>query len=77
MGQFWAVAAADSRPSGALPMKSPFTVSRTGETGVLWGRFQDQKGNSGLDPRKSKGLQFDKLRPQENFEGAQRQKEVV
>jgi hypothetical protein len=24
-----------------------FTVSRTSETGVLWCRFQDQKGSSG------------------------------
>jgi len=27
--------------------KNRFTVSRTGETGVLWLRFQSQKGNSG------------------------------
>src|SRR5271157_4722029 len=30
-----------------LPMKNRFTVSRTGQTGVLWCRFRDQKGNSG------------------------------
>ena len=40
-------AAADGRSSGVLPKESRFTVLRTGETGVLWCRFRDQKGNSG------------------------------
>src|ERR1017187_7260369 len=31
----------------ALDEKS-FTVSRTGQTGILWCPFRDQKGNSGL-----------------------------
>jgi hypothetical protein len=30
-------------------MTNRFAVSRTGETGVLWFRFQGQKGNSGLN----------------------------
>jgi hypothetical protein len=30
-------------------LKNRFTVSRTGETGVLWFRFRRQKGNSGLN----------------------------
>jgi hypothetical protein len=34
-------------PSGCPPMKSRFTVSRTGQTDILWCRFRDQKGNSG------------------------------
>jgi hypothetical protein len=51
MGQFWGCAAADGRPSGVLPMKNRFMVSRTSETGVLWCRFRDQKRNSGLNER--------------------------
>jgi hypothetical protein len=31
---------------GSAPDKNRFTVSRTGETDVLWCRFRDQKGNS-------------------------------
>ena len=41
-------AGVDGRPSGVLPMTNRFTVSRTGETGVLCLRFKNQKGNSGL-----------------------------
>jgi CheY-like chemotaxis protein len=41
-------AAAAGKPSGVFPMKNRFTVSRTGQTDVLWCRFRDQKGNSGL-----------------------------
>ena len=40
-------AGVDGRPSGVLPMTNRLTVSRTGETGVLWCRFRGQKGNSG------------------------------
>jgi hypothetical protein len=47
----WAIlgcAGVDGRPSGVLPMTNRFTVSRTGETGVLWLRFKSQKRNSYL-----------------------------
>jgi len=36
-------AGVDGRPSGVLPMTNRFTMSRTGETGVLWLRFQAKK----------------------------------
>src|SRR5271165_3106163 len=47
MGQFWAVQVGDGTPSGVPPMTNRFTVSRTGETGVVWCRFRKQKGNPG------------------------------
>jgi hypothetical protein len=49
MRQFWAVLVEDGTPSGVLPMTNRFTVSRMGETGVLWCCFRGQKGNSGSD----------------------------
>jgi hypothetical protein len=42
-GQFRAVLVEDYTPSGALPMTNSFTVSRTGETGVLWFRLEELK----------------------------------
>src|SRR5208283_4425472 len=45
MGQFWAVQVGDGTPSGVPPMTNRFTVSRTGETGIVWCRFREQKGN--------------------------------
>ena len=32
---------------GSVPIENRFTVSQTGDTGVLWCRFQDQNENSG------------------------------
>src|SRR5271169_4462706 len=47
MEQFWAVQVVDGTPSGVPPMTNRFTVSRTGETGVVWCHFREQKGNPG------------------------------
>jgi len=47
-GAILGCAGVDGRPSGVLPMTNRFTASRTGQTSVLWLRFQSQKGNSGL-----------------------------
>ena len=38
-----ACTSADGGASGVLRLKNRFTVSRTGETGVLWFRFRANK----------------------------------
>jgi hypothetical protein len=47
MGQFCAVLVWVSDRRECFPMTNRFTVSRTGETGVLWLRFQSRRGNPG------------------------------
>jgi hypothetical protein len=42
MGQFCAVLVWVADRRECFPMTNRFTVSRTGETGVLWLRFQDK-----------------------------------
>jgi hypothetical protein len=41
-------AGAAGRPLGRLRQKNVFQLLQQGETGVLWCRFRDQKGNSGI-----------------------------